>query len=90
MNIIKTDISFPSVSGLAEISALSYKPEDERQIRIVFKIAHGMAEHKERYEKFAQKLAENGFAVYINDHIGHGKSVKSIDDLGFFGDKDRW
>ena len=90
MNIIKTDISFPSVSGLADISALSYKPEDESQIRAVFQIAHGMAEHKERYEKFAQKLAENGFAVYINDHIGHGKSVKSNDDLGFFGDKDGW
>ena len=90
MNIIKTDISFPSVSGLADISALSYKPEEESQIRVVFQIAHGMAEHKERYEKFAQKLAENGFAVYINDHIGHGKSVKSNDDLGFFGDKDGW
>lgn len=90
MSVIKTEITFPSVSGLAEISALSFKPEDPSKIRAVFQIAHGMAEHKERYEKFATKLAENGFAVYINDHLGHGKSVKSQDELGFFGDKDGW
>ena len=82
MNVIKEEISFPSVSGLADISALSYKPEDRSQIRAVFQIAHGMAEHKERYDKFCQKLAENGFAVYINDHLGHGKSIKTNDDLG--------
>lgn len=90
MNVIKEEISFPSVSGLADISALSYKPEDRSQIRAVFQIAHGMAEHKERYDKFCQKLAENGFAVYINDHLGHGKSIKTNDDLGYFGDKDGW
>lgn len=90
MNVIVSDITFQSVSGLAEISALSYKPEDESQIRGVFQIAHGMAEHKERYDKFARKLAENGFAVYINDHLGHGKSVANEDQLGFFGDTDGW
>lgn len=41
-----------------------------------------MSEHVERYEGFASFLCEQGFAVCANDHIGHGKSVSSAEDLG--------
>lgn len=49
-----------------------------------------MAEHGERYEDFAKFLCKNGYAVYANDHIGHGKSVATDDDLGYFGERDGW
>ena len=29
-------------------------------------------------------LAENGYACFINDHRGHGKSLKNKEDIGYF------
>lgn len=46
--------------------------------------AHGMAEHKERYLPVMEFLAEHGYACIINDHRGHGASVRCADDLGYF------
>lgn len=43
-----------------------------------------MAEHKERYFDFMRFLASNGYACVINDHRGHGKSIKDDNDLGYF------
>lgn len=48
-------------------------------------IVHGMAEHSGRYAEFAQFLADHGVAVATYDQLGHGKTVKSAKDLGFFG-----
>ena len=90
MATIKKEFTFPSVSGLCNISAASFLPEDKDSVKAVIQIAHGMAEHKERYEAFADVLCANGFAVYINDHLGHGKSVKNDDELGYFGKEDGW
>lgn len=75
---------FASTSGLAEIAALKYIPDGE--VTAVLQIAHGMAEHKERYDAFAKVLAEGGIAVYINDHLGHGESVSAESELGYFGE----
>ena len=49
-------------------------------------IAHGAVEHARRYDHFAQYLADNGFAVYANDHRGHGKTAGSPEDVGHFSD----
>lgn len=87
--MIKKEFYFPSISGLADIHAASYLPEG-KEIKAIIQIAHGMAEHLERYEAFAEVLCNNGFAVYINDHLGHGKSVKNDDELGYFGEKAGW
>ena len=35
----------------------------------------------------AKFLNENGFIVCADDHFGHGKSVKSAEDLGYFNDQ---
>lgn len=53
----------------------------------IVQISHGMAEHKERYLPFMEFLAENGYVSIINDHRGHGKSLRSKDDRGFFYEK---
>ena len=53
---------------------------------ISVRIAHGMAEYSNRYARFAMELCRHGYAVYINDHLGHGSSVANADELGFFGD----
>ena len=48
-------------------------------------IVHGMAEHSGRYAAFAQFLADNGIAVATYDQLGHGKTIKSAKEWGFFG-----
>ncbi|GHU99015.1 hydrolase [Spirochaetia bacterium] len=55
--------------------------------KAVLQIAHGMAEHSERYTEFATLLAENGYAVCMEDHAGHGPHTKN---KGFFAEKDGW
>ena len=73
----------------AQLRKTGKKPENG-DFKAVIQVAHGMAEHLERYEKFAEALCNNGYALYINDHLGHGTSVKNEDELGYFGEKDGW
>ena len=47
-------------------------------------IAHGVGEHAGRYHPIAEKLQNEGFEVYANDHRVHGKSVKNEDYLGYY------
>jgi len=56
----------------------------------IIQISHGMCEYIERYEHFADFLTSHGYIVCGNDHLGHGNSVRSNDDLGFFAEKDGW
>lgn len=60
------------------------------QPKAVVQIAHGLAEHAGRYTRLAGALNSAGYAVYANDHRGHGRTVKSADDLGFFAERDGW
>lgn len=57
---------------------------DNLEIKASILILHGMEEHSGRYIDFAKYLTAQGFAVLAYDHLGHGKSVKQKDDLGFF------
>lgn len=50
----------------------------------ILQLSHGMAEHKERYLPLMEFLAGQGFLVAIHDHRGHGESVRSREDLGYF------
>ncbi len=43
--------------------------------KAVVQIAHGMAEHSSRYARFAQRLTDASYAVYANDHRGHGATT---------------
>ncbi|MDO4867045.1 MAG: alpha/beta fold hydrolase [Clostridia bacterium] len=81
MSRIETFKIKSNADGL-ELSVLTVAPEGEPKALV--QLAHGMAEHKERYLPFMQFLAEHGYACLINDHRGHGASVKSPDDLGYF------
>lgn len=97
MNIIHKTYSkeegnaFLSHSELAYIFAQCWRPENDSDVKAIFQITHGMAEHSDRYEDFGRYLANLGYAVYIHEHVGHGRSVKSEEFLGYFGeDKDPW
>lgn len=43
--------------------------------KAVVQLVHGMSEHGGNYMDFAKYLSDNGYAVFIHDHRGHGKSL---------------
>ena len=71
---------FNSADGHTAIHCRKWMPENE-PIGVV-QLVHGMVEYIERYDEFAQFLAERGYLVVGHDHIGHGHSVKSDAELG--------
>jgi alpha-beta hydrolase superfamily lysophospholipase len=52
----------------------------------VLQIIHGMIEHIERYDSFAQYLVNKGYTVVGHDHLGHGQTVKHPKEYGTFGE----
>ena len=83
-----TEFTFPSADGRTAIRVRRFDP-DGAPVGVV-QIAHGVAEHCERYDDFMRFLAENGFVAAANDHLGHGRSIAAEADLGFFTEKDGW
>ena len=51
----------------------TWKP-DNAETKGVILIAHGYAEHSERYNYTAKFFTDKNFAVYAPDHYGHGRS----------------
>jgi alpha-beta hydrolase superfamily lysophospholipase len=58
--------------------------------RAAIQIIHGMAEHAGRYARLAGALTAAGYAVYAQDLPGHGRTARTPDELGHFGDQDGW
>ena len=83
-----TDFTFPSTTGKNTIHARKCVPDGA--VRGVVQIAHGVAEYIDRYDPFMSFLADNGFVVVGNDHLGHGKSIASPEEQGFFNEADGW
>lgn len=53
--------------------------------KAVVQIFHGMAEHSERYDRFAEFLNSKNIVVYADDHRGHGKTAEKNGKLGYLG-----
>ena len=60
----------------------------DAKIKGLVVIAHGMSEHKERYNYFLETLAKSSYLGVVYDNRGHGKSVKEARDLGYFYSED--
>ncbi|WP_028505875.1 alpha/beta hydrolase [Ruminococcus sp. FC2018] len=80
--------SFRSCDKVHDIAYYAVFPQTA--VRGVVQIAHGMAEHFERYSGFADFLAEKGFVVCGEDHLGHGRSVSDDTDYGYFAQREGW
>ena len=70
-----------SNDGKTDLACYRILPEGKPAA--VFQIIHGMCEYFGRYEAFAESLAGKGLVVVGHDHLGHGNSAPSTDDLGF-------
>lgn len=86
MNYIHRDVSFPSSDGKNTIHAELFIPSDSK-VKGVVQISHGMMDYIGRYKGMADAFCKAGYALAGNDHLGHGDSVASPDDYGFFAGK---
>ena len=75
---------FTIQSDMDGLKLFGIRTEPDGEARGMVFFAHGMAEHKERYLPFMEYLSDHGYVCCIHDHRGHGESVKSPEDLGYF------
>ena len=81
---MKKEFKFLSKNNTTNIRAVEYAPKGK--VKAILQIAHGMVEFIDRYEDFARYLNSKGILVVGNDHLGHGGSVNSEDEWGYFGE----
>ena len=84
----QTELSFMSSDSRTTVYATLWEPEGE-PVGVV-QICHGMAEHIGRYAWLARQLCAKGYVVCGDDHLGHGRTALTKDDLGYFGERDGW
>lgn len=84
MSVNVYEKTVPSSDGIHTLYGKVYVPENNNEIRGIVQIVHGKSEHIDRYERFMTALAENGYAAFGHNHIGHKKSSPDS-ELGFFG-----
>ena len=85
---VYSEFYFPSSDRKTSIHVNRWLPDGE--VKAVVQICHGVAEYGFRYERFALFLAQNGYAVFANDHLGHGKSVIEGAPPLYFGEAKGW
>ncbi len=81
------NFTFLSSDGKTAIHAVKWTPASG-ETKAVLQIVHGMVEYIERYTPFIEFLTARGYMVVGHDHLGHGKSVDSEADWGYFGRPD--
>ncbi len=81
------NFTFPSSDGKTAIHAVKWTP-DSGEVKAVLQIVHGMVEYIERYVQFIDFLTAHGYVVVGHDHLGHGQSVTSKEEWGYFGSPD--
>ena len=81
-------IPLQSATGQGELYVRVWEPEN--QPKAVLQIVHGMAEHIERYDRFARYLNQNSILVVGADNASHGKSISKDGIRGYFGAVHGW
>lgn len=81
----KEELTFLSRDNETKVCATRWIPEGK--IEGIIQIVHGMAEHIDRYDDFARYMAERGYVVSGEDHLGHGKTA-AFGRKGFFCKQD--
>lgn len=86
---VNQEFHFPSADGSASLYGRTWAP-DSGAPKAVLQLVHGISEHIGRYDHFARFMTEQGFFVAAEDHLGHGHTAASAEDLGFTADQGGW
>ncbi len=78
----RTESSFTSAADGVEVFTTTW-PDVDGAPKGVVQIAHGLAEHVARYDRFAAALNAAGYVAAGTDHRAHGRT--GADALGDFG-----
>lgn len=81
------EFTFLSCDGKNHIAAYLFTPTD-RIPHAAVQIIHGMCDYIGRYRPLIEALTSAGYAVYGADCLGHGRSARHSDDLGYFAAED--
>lgn len=81
--MVKETLKLESKVDRLGISVLMLLPDETAEVKGILQFVHGMSEYKERYTPVMEYFAKRGFVTVIHDHRGHGKSVRSMKDLGY-------
>lgn len=88
LEIKKNVIKFDSSDGVNTIVGYAYSSV-EIAPKAVVQISHGMCEYIGRYDDFAEYMVQNGYAVFGNDHLGHGATSSGEHGTdGYFAERD--
>ncbi|MBL4853898.1 MAG: alpha/beta hydrolase [Robiginitomaculum sp.] len=68
----------------------SIKSKPKASPKAIIHINHGLGEHAGRYARFAETLSAAGYAVYAQDHRGHGATTAPDARQGVFATGDGW
>lgn len=74
--------TFTSPEDNLPLAEYVWGEDDVSPLRGVVQIAHGLAEHSNRYARLAEALNAQGYAVAAIDHRGHGRSIADGADGG--------
>ena len=84
----KNAISFKSSNGTDTVAGYYYTCPG-MEPRCILQISHGMCEYIGRYDDFAGYMAQKGYVVCGNDHLGHGATSSGPNGTdGYFAEKD--
>jgi alpha-beta hydrolase superfamily lysophospholipase len=81
VKVRKRETYISSSNGRDRLHVVVWEPAGEK--KAVLQISHGMVEYIERYDDFARYMASHGIVVAGNDHLGHGKTARNSDELGY-------
>ncbi|GAA4802674.1 alpha/beta fold hydrolase [Tomitella cavernea] len=73
------------VSAVDGLTLQAYRWPAENP-KATVQLAHGLAEHAQRYDRLARTLVAAGYDVWAHDHRGHGASMNDAVPHGGFGD----
>lgn len=79
---------FDSSNGINSVAYYIAAPNSNP--RCIVQLAHGMCENALLYKRLMHYLASRGCVVCANDFLGHGRSVRRFEDVGFFAPQNGW
>lgn len=79
---------YDSSNGINRIAYYLVVPDGKP--KCIVQLAHGMCENALLYKRIMFYLSKRGCIVCANDFLGHGRSVRDYNDVGFFAPQNGW